>query len=146
MNLERIEAIHSKNASDMAEYLAAADLGVEGLTEEHRQIVADLLGGVYVTSLTENTGLDRLRKAIRWTICGGSPEALGQALAAMEAAEVEAALDLLRRLQSHVTEETLERLRLRIVTLVHCELARRASLGEIEVAQLKRMYGGNSEA
>ena len=144
IDLEKHRAFHTDNATAAANVLEATDLGVDAIPEPFRRIARKFLAGAYVAAATSTEGLRRLRMHLAWELDLDRPEALAACLGKLEKDELETALSLLRQLKPHMDDcQELEAFRGRVVNALHLEITRRASVAELEINELTRLYGAD---
>ena len=144
IDLEKHREFHAENANAAANVLDATDLGVDAIPEPFRRIARKFLAGAYVAAITPTAGLQRLRRHLAWELDLDRPESLAECLGKLEKDELETALSLLRQLKPHLADcAELEGFRARIITAIHLEFARRASIAELEIGELTRLYGAD---
>lgn len=145
IDLEKHRDFHTENATAAANVLEATDLGVNAIPEPFRRIARKFLAGAYVAALTPTDGLQRLRMHLAWELDLDRPETLAACLSALQADELETALSLLRKLKPHMADcQELEAFRGQVVTAIGLEITRRASVEELEIGKLTKMYGADT--
>lgn len=140
IDLEKHRQFHAENATAAADVLDATDLGVGAIPEPFRRIARKFLAGAYVAALTPTAGLQRLRRHLAWELDSDRPETLAACLEKLEKEELETALSLLSQLKPHLADcAELEAFRAQVITAIHLEFTRRASIEELEIGELHRM-------
>lgn len=144
IDLKKHRKFHTENANAAAIVLDATDLGVGAIPTPFRNIARRFLCGNYVEALTPTDGLRRLRRHLAWELCSDRPETLAECLGKLETDELQTALSLLRQIRPHMADcQELEPFRGQVVTAIGLEITRRASVEELDVNELTRLYGAD---